>query len=44
MTANAFGEDRLECLASGMNDHVAKPVDPRGLYETLLRWLPEGRA
>ena len=39
MTANAFAEDRQACLAAGMNDHVAKPVVPRDLYETLLRWL-----
>jgi two-component system sensor histidine kinase/response regulator len=39
MTANAFGEDRQACLDAGMNDHVAKPVDPGVLYSTLLRWL-----
>ena len=42
-TANAFDEDRANCLASGMDDFIAKPVDPEGMYDTLLRWL-EARA
>ena len=41
MTANAFAEDRRRCLDAGMNDHLAKPVDPERLRAVLQRWLPQ---
>ncbi|HVM74476.1 MAG TPA: response regulator, partial [Candidatus Saccharimonadales bacterium] len=40
MTANAMDRDREQCLAAGMNDHLAKPIDPPKLFATLLRWIP----
>ncbi|MEI7843689.1 MAG: response regulator [Gallionellaceae bacterium] len=39
MTANAFDEDRQQCLDAGMNDHIGKPFMPVVLYSTLLKWL-----
>ena len=39
MTANAFVTDRDEALAAGMNDHVAKPVEPQVLYNTLAKYI-----
>ena len=39
MTANAFAEDVLMAKHSGMNEHMAKPVDVHKLREVLKRWL-----
>ncbi len=43
MSANAYEEDRQACRAAGLDDFIAKPVDPNLLYVTLLRWLSETR-
>jgi two-component system sensor histidine kinase/response regulator len=39
MTAHTFALERERCRAAGMNDHVAKPVDPPKLFAVLERWL-----
>ncbi|MDD2854998.1 MAG: response regulator, partial [Desulfuromonadaceae bacterium] len=41
MTAHAMLEERERCLAIGMNGHLAKPIEPDDLYETLSRYYTE---
>jgi PAS domain S-box-containing protein len=37
MTAHATLEERDLCLANGMNGHIAKPIDPALLFDTLSK-------
>ena len=39
MTANAMPRDRERCLEAGMNEHIAKPIDPERLLKTILHML-----
>lgn len=43
MSADAFAEDIAMSLSAGMNAHIAKPVDPANLYDTLLKCIDESR-
>ncbi|MDB6061716.1 MAG: hypothetical protein JWM78_1819 [Verrucomicrobiaceae bacterium] len=44
MTANALPGDRERCLEAGMNDYVAKPIEPAQLLATLSHWLGQPRS
>ncbi|MDR1100292.1 MAG: response regulator, partial [Treponema sp.] len=39
MTANVFREDIEQCIQSGMDGHVGKPLEPEEVLETLRKYL-----
>ena len=39
LTAGVTQEEQEKCLASGMNDFIAKPINPEKLLSSLLHWL-----
>ena len=41
VTANAFSDDRRDCLAAGMNGYISKPFTLQTLADGLRRWLPQ---
>jgi CheY-like chemotaxis protein/anti-sigma regulatory factor (Ser/Thr protein kinase) len=41
MTADAYEDDKKKCLDVGMNDHVAKPLNPLLLFSTLTKFIQE---
>jgi CheY-like chemotaxis protein len=42
MTANAMAGDRERCLAAGMDDYIAKPIQSQRIVEALQRWIAHG--
>ncbi|MBN9420464.1 MAG: response regulator [Candidatus Eremiobacteraeota bacterium] len=42
LTANTRLEDRAACRAAGMDDFLAKPVEPQALWQALQKFLPAG--
>ncbi len=40
-TALVMPGDREECLATGANDYISKPIDSQALADALEQWLPD---
>jgi protein-histidine pros-kinase len=39
MTAHAMEDDRERCLGAGMDDYIAKPINPNKLLEKIETWI-----
>jgi len=44
MTANVMQADVDKCIEAGMNDHLAKPIDPNELFGRLVKWVKPRQA
>ena len=44
MTANAMAGDREQALASGMNDHISKPLNVTAMFATMAKWIHPAQA
>jgi two-component system, sensor histidine kinase and response regulator len=44
MTANVMAAEIQRCMEAGMNDHVAKPIDPDDLFGKLVKWIKPKQA
>ncbi len=40
LTANAMSGAREACAEAGMNDYIAKPIDPDQMLSVIMDWLP----
>lgn len=42
LTANVSQAEKDRCREVGMNDHLAKPIEPERLFASLLKWVAPG--
>lgn len=43
MSANAYQEDIEKSLSAGINEHLAKPINPELLYATLEKFIGKNK-